>query len=76
MVVDNFLNKKLQPNCIESSTWTPDMIRYFKDQWELDRLKEKEEASLNMEDVLENGNATAQTMTADNVTGMSKSVLN
>ncbi|PWA90456.1 heat shock protein 70 [Artemisia annua] len=69
MVVDSFLNKKLQPSCIESSTWTPDMIRYFKDQWELERLKEQEEAILNLEDVLENGNAT-QTMTADNVTGM------
>lgn len=76
MVVDSFLNKKLQPSCLESSTWTQDMIRYFKDQWELDRLKEKEDAQKNQEDVLENRNAIAQTMAADNVMGMSKAVLN
>ncbi|PWA89784.1 RNA-directed DNA polymerase, eukaryota, Reverse transcriptase zinc-binding domain protein [Artemisia annua] len=56
MLVDVFLEKKLQPTCAETSKWTKDMIRYFKDQWEIDRLKEKEEASKNQEDVLEERN--------------------
>ncbi|PWA81906.1 RNA-directed DNA polymerase, eukaryota, Reverse transcriptase zinc-binding domain protein [Artemisia annua] len=70
MVVDVFWNKKIQPNCNESSNWTQDMIRYFKDQWEIDRLKEKEEASKNQEYVFEGMNGMAQTVADDNVIGL------
>ncbi|GJX24009.1 RNA-directed DNA polymerase, eukaryota, reverse transcriptase zinc-binding domain protein [Tanacetum coccineum] len=52
MIVDVFLNKKIQPNFIEVKSWTQDMIRYFKDQWEIDRQKEAEEMNGNIEDVL------------------------
>ncbi|PWA52731.1 zinc knuckle CX2CX4HX4C [Artemisia annua] len=74
MIVDTYLNKKLQPTCSETSTWSKDMIRYFKDQWELDRLKEKEEEQLNKEDVLENREEFVQTVIADDVTGLSKTL--
>ncbi|GKD86469.1 hypothetical protein Tco_1357623 [Tanacetum coccineum] len=60
MVVDTYLKKKLQPTCTEASKWTQDMIRYFKDQWELDRLKETEQDKMNEEDVMENGGGIAQ----------------
>ncbi|GKD15510.1 RNA-directed DNA polymerase, eukaryota, reverse transcriptase zinc-binding domain protein, partial [Tanacetum coccineum] len=33
MLVDMFLTKKLQPTCAESSNWSVDMIKYFKDKW-------------------------------------------
>ena len=52
------------------------MIKYFKDQWEVDRMKEKEDVQKNQTDVLENRNILAQTMVADNVMGLSKTVLN
>ncbi|GKC04938.1 hypothetical protein Tco_0996548, partial [Tanacetum coccineum] len=39
-LVDVYLRKKLQPTCAESSNWSMVMIKYFKDQWELDRLKD------------------------------------
>nr|GEX61423.1 zinc knuckle CX2CX4HX4C [Tanacetum cinerariifolium] len=67
ILVDQFLNKKLQPTCSEVSNWSKDMINYFKDQWEIDRLKEQDDHRKNMEDVYENEERIAQTMTADNV---------
>ncbi|GKE70083.1 reverse transcriptase domain-containing protein, partial [Tanacetum coccineum] len=39
MIVDEFLNKKMQPNLIKSMTWSKDMINYFKEKWESDRQK-------------------------------------
>ncbi|GKB78677.1 RNA-directed DNA polymerase, eukaryota, reverse transcriptase zinc-binding domain protein [Tanacetum coccineum] len=44
MILDEFLNKKMQPNLIESMTWSKDMINYFKEKWEKDRQKEINEA--------------------------------
>ncbi|GKC21274.1 RNA-directed DNA polymerase, eukaryota, reverse transcriptase zinc-binding domain protein [Tanacetum coccineum] len=43
MIVDQFLNKKIQPNVNETSHWSQDMIKYFKDKWEEGRKKEAEE---------------------------------
>ena len=63
MVVDSYLNKKMQPTCSEASNWSKHIVRYFKDQWELERLKEKEEERMNKEDVFENGNGIAQAVT-------------
>ncbi|PWA84663.1 hypothetical protein CTI12_AA084270 [Artemisia annua] len=76
MTVDNFLNKKLQPTSAEQSKWSKEMREYFKKQWDIDRQKEKEENSLNREDVYDKRNCIVQTMAADVVNGMSKSVLN
>ncbi|GJW15824.1 hypothetical protein Tco_0019957 [Tanacetum coccineum] len=76
IVVDQFLNKKLQPSCSEVSKWSNDMVKYFKDRWEIDRLKEKEDQMQNMEDVFENDEGIAQTLTADTVKGLGKGSLN
>ncbi|GKF41893.1 hypothetical protein Tco_0125235, partial [Tanacetum coccineum] len=67
IVVDQFSNKKLQPSCSEVSKWSNDMVKYFKDRREIDRLKEKEDQMQNMEDVFENDEGIAQTLTADTV---------
>ncbi|PWA82642.1 hypothetical protein CTI12_AA176400 [Artemisia annua] len=53
MIVDDYLNKKMQPTCTELKNWTKDMEEYFKKQWKIDRLKEKEDAASNVEDVME-----------------------
>ncbi|GJW32974.1 RNA-directed DNA polymerase, eukaryota, reverse transcriptase zinc-binding domain protein [Tanacetum coccineum] len=53
MIVDVFLNKKIQPDLIEVESWTQDMIKYFKNQWEIDRQQEKEEMNGEINDVLE-----------------------
>ncbi|PWA35906.1 DUF4283 domain-containing protein [Artemisia annua] len=60
---------KQQPTSIDKELWTDDMHMYFKKQWEVDRLKEQEEANGNSEDVYESGNVIAQTMAANVVTG-------
>ncbi|PWA97653.1 WD40 repeat-containing protein [Artemisia annua] len=52
-VVDEYLNKKLQPTCTELKNWTKDMEDYFKTQWEIDRLKEQEDRVNSEEDVME-----------------------
>ncbi|GJW43307.1 hypothetical protein Tco_0072106 [Tanacetum coccineum] len=66
-LVDVYLRKKLQPTCVE--LWSMDINKYFKDQWELDRLKEQEEQGENVEDVRKNLNEIGQTMTEDNFMG-------
>ncbi|GJV99439.1 RNA-directed DNA polymerase, eukaryota, reverse transcriptase zinc-binding domain protein [Tanacetum coccineum] len=55
MVVDTFLNKKLQPTLRESITWSKDMIDYFKRKWE-----EMENEENEMEDVMEINNGTTK----------------
>ncbi|GKF99950.1 hypothetical protein Tco_0301641, partial [Tanacetum coccineum] len=40
MIVDEFLNQKVQPTIIESMTWSKDMIHYFKEKWEENVIKE------------------------------------
>nr|GEV39471.1 hypothetical protein [Tanacetum cinerariifolium] len=40
MIVDKFLNDKVQPTIKESITWSKEMIEYFKTKWDEDRLKE------------------------------------
>ncbi|GKC52244.1 hypothetical protein Tco_1074989 [Tanacetum coccineum] len=42
MVVGQFLNKNIQPNVNESSNWSQEMIRYFKEKWEANRRNENE----------------------------------
>ncbi|GJU12167.1 RNA-directed DNA polymerase, eukaryota, reverse transcriptase zinc-binding domain protein [Tanacetum coccineum] len=80
MIVDSFLNKKLQPSVREVKDWSKDMVNYFKQQWEIDRHKEIKDQMNGMrdvmEDVLEDNSMTGQFMTANVVEGMSPSVLN
>ncbi|GKA55522.1 RNA-directed DNA polymerase, eukaryota, reverse transcriptase zinc-binding domain protein [Tanacetum coccineum] len=55
---------------MEANSWSKDMIKYFKDQWEIDRLKEQEDQGMNNEDVFENRNGIAETMDSDDVIGL------
>nr|GEZ89260.1 RNA-directed DNA polymerase, eukaryota, reverse transcriptase zinc-binding domain protein [Tanacetum cinerariifolium] len=76
MIVDQFLNKKIQPTCIEAKSWSKDMIKYFKGQWEVGRLKEQEDQSMNNEAIFANKDGIAHTMASDDVIGLSKTILN
>ncbi|GJZ09215.1 glutathione S-transferase-like protein [Tanacetum coccineum] len=58
MIVDQYLNKKLQPNIQETKDCTKDMIHYFKEKWEDDRQKEKSSSEENLEDVMKNADQT------------------
>ncbi|GJW96778.1 RNA-directed DNA polymerase, eukaryota, reverse transcriptase zinc-binding domain protein [Tanacetum coccineum] len=60
MVVDKFLNKKLQPTLRESITWSKDTIYYFKRNWD-----EMENEENEMEDVMEVNNGITK-ITKDN----------
>ncbi|GJV55162.1 hypothetical protein Tco_1456167 [Tanacetum coccineum] len=40
MIVDQFLNKKIQPSVMEISKWSNDMVKYFKERWEEDRKRD------------------------------------
>lgn len=73
MIVDQYLNKKLQPT---TRDWTKDMIYYFKVEWEEDRMKGKEAQDKQYEDVLEGRNKVASVCSANEVSGMSTTVLN
>ncbi|GJS55834.1 hypothetical protein Tco_0629196 [Tanacetum coccineum] len=54
MIVDKFLDKKVQPILIESIYWLKDMIRYLKEKWEKDRPLEMnvESEEAEVEDVI------------------------
>ncbi|PWA81948.1 hypothetical protein CTI12_AA183530 [Artemisia annua] len=75
-IVDSFLNKRVKPSDIATEMWTDDMHKYFNDQWEVDRLKEKDDMNGNKEEVYENENGIPQTLTTNIVNGMSKDILN
>ena len=76
LIVDQFLNKKVQPSCSETSNWSKDMILYFKMKWEEDRSKEAKENSEVNKDVLEGMNIAAKVCAANVVSGMDPTVLN
>ncbi|GJW60304.1 RNA-directed DNA polymerase, eukaryota, reverse transcriptase zinc-binding domain protein [Tanacetum coccineum] len=69
MIVDAFLNKKVQPNCIEVKNWTQDMIKYYKNQWEINRQKETEEINEDIEDVLEGNSGIVTKMSIEEMEG-------
>ncbi|GJY69516.1 ATPase, F1/V1/A1 complex, alpha/beta subunit [Tanacetum coccineum] len=76
MIVDQYLNKKLQPTCAETTNWSKDMISYFKQKWDENRLKEAEENNEKNEDVLIGENIAAQRCSANDVNGEETSILN
>ncbi|GJU83409.1 hypothetical protein Tco_1285774 [Tanacetum coccineum] len=75
MVVDVFLNKKIQPNFIEVKSWTQDMVKYFKEQWEIDRNKEVKEVKESIEDVLETSSRIAKELSIEEMEGMDTTIL-
>ncbi|GJZ30045.1 RNA-directed DNA polymerase, eukaryota, reverse transcriptase zinc-binding domain protein [Tanacetum coccineum] len=72
MVVDTFLNKRIQPNFIEVKSWTQDMVKYFNEQWEIDRDKEAEEENKHIEDVLDNNIGIAKEISIEEMEGWDK----
>ncbi|GKD37454.1 hypothetical protein Tco_1257661 [Tanacetum coccineum] len=74
MIVDKFLNDKVQPTLQELITWSKDMIKYFREKWELDRLKDK--GTEQMDDVVEGSNGTSNIMRDNVVNGIEGGVLN
>ncbi|GJX97085.1 RNA-directed DNA polymerase, eukaryota, reverse transcriptase zinc-binding domain protein [Tanacetum coccineum] len=65
LIVDEFIKKKIQPNCIETKDWTYDMIQYFKYQWEAMERMEKEDSE--EDDVFESHNQGVNSLIADEV---------
>ncbi|GKA95585.1 hypothetical protein Tco_0817623, partial [Tanacetum coccineum] len=68
MIVDKYLNEKVQPTLQESILWSKDMIEYFKKRWERDRIKEN--TPTDMEDVLEANDGIANVMKSKEVNGI------
>ncbi|GKG00214.1 hypothetical protein Tco_0301904 [Tanacetum coccineum] len=52
-----------------------DMVKYFKEQWEIDRNKEAEEENENIEDVLENNTGIAKELGIKEMEGMDTTIL-
>ncbi|GKE08762.1 RNA-directed DNA polymerase, eukaryota, reverse transcriptase zinc-binding domain protein, partial [Tanacetum coccineum] len=68
MIVDKYLNEKVQPTLQESILLSKDMIEYFKERWERDRIKEN--TSTVMKDVLEANDGIATVMKSKEVSGI------
>ncbi|GKD01678.1 hypothetical protein Tco_1171952, partial [Tanacetum coccineum] len=62
---DEFIKKKLQPNCIETKDWTYDMIQYFKYQWKA--MERMEEEVSEEEDVFDSNNQAVNSLIANEV---------
>ncbi|GJV07291.1 hypothetical protein Tco_1344947 [Tanacetum coccineum] len=75
MIVDQYLNKKLQPSCSKTNNWSKEMIYYFKTKWEEDRAKEKEGNDESNEDVYD-GRNDAVNMCSANVLKSPKNLAN
>ncbi|GJX45179.1 RNA-directed DNA polymerase, eukaryota, reverse transcriptase zinc-binding domain protein [Tanacetum coccineum] len=75
MIVDQYLNKKLQLSCSKTNNWSKDMIYYFKTKWEEDRAKEKEGNDESNEDVNDGRNDAVNMCSANVVSGMGTTVL-
>ncbi|GKE08431.1 RNA-directed DNA polymerase, eukaryota, reverse transcriptase zinc-binding domain protein [Tanacetum coccineum] len=80
MLVDKYLNLKLQPGLDEMKKWTDEMRNYFKRAWEVDREKERNEKLDDMEgivyDVLEDESIAIKNITANVMNGKCSSILN
>ncbi|PWA58167.1 hypothetical protein CTI12_AA402600 [Artemisia annua] len=72
-VVDKFLNLKVKPSKEDTSTWSPNMYKYFKESWKT--MCEKNNITgeeMELEDVFEDTTAAAQFMIADELSGLGK----
>ncbi|PWA50867.1 hypothetical protein CTI12_AA469830 [Artemisia annua] len=75
-IVDMYLNKKEKPTKEVLSNWSKDMANYFNTQWEIDRIKEKEDSLIEIEEVMENNSETGNMLVEDEIQGRDKTVLN
>ncbi|PWA52215.1 RNA-directed DNA polymerase, eukaryota, Reverse transcriptase zinc-binding domain protein [Artemisia annua] len=51
MLVDKYLNKKIVPSDEVISCWLIDMVKYFKDHRDIDKMKEVKDAKIGMEEI-------------------------
>nr|GEY69581.1 hypothetical protein [Tanacetum cinerariifolium] len=83
MIVDQFLNKKIQPSVTEASIWSQDMVKYFKEKWEENMRKENEnngqyvsEEGCLEEYVLDDETEFTKNVTANEIKGRGSNILN
>ncbi|GJX25477.1 RNA-directed DNA polymerase, eukaryota, reverse transcriptase zinc-binding domain protein [Tanacetum coccineum] len=74
MIVDQYLNMKMQPTSYEAQNWSKDMVNYFKLKWEEDGMKDKESMQEDIEDVMEGENISAKMCSANEISGMETAV--
>ncbi|GJW39228.1 RNA-directed DNA polymerase, eukaryota, reverse transcriptase zinc-binding domain protein [Tanacetum coccineum] len=67
MIVDVFLIKKTKLSCIEVKDWTQDMMNYYKNQLEINKLKDMEDGNEDIEDVLETNSGIAKDLSTKEV---------
>ncbi|GJZ96178.1 RNA-directed DNA polymerase, eukaryota, reverse transcriptase zinc-binding domain protein, partial [Tanacetum coccineum] len=77
MIVDQFLNRKIQPSVLEISNWSNDMIKCFKEKWEEDRkrdadndMQKNESMESDEEDVITEVNGMKENVIANEIPGM------
>ncbi|PWA58161.1 DUF4283 domain-containing protein [Artemisia annua] len=75
-IVDMYLNKKEKPTKEVLSNWSKDMANYFNKQWEIDRIKEREDTMVEIDEVSENNSKTGKLLVEDEIQGKDKTVLN
>ncbi|GJY87171.1 RNA-directed DNA polymerase, eukaryota, reverse transcriptase zinc-binding domain protein [Tanacetum coccineum] len=80
MIVDKYLNMRLQPSFNVTKDWSHEMVNYFKRSWEADRETEND-ISLDaiegiVEDVLDDDSEAIKNLVADEVNGVGCSTLN
>ncbi|GKF06321.1 RNA-directed DNA polymerase, eukaryota, reverse transcriptase zinc-binding domain protein, partial [Tanacetum coccineum] len=77
MIVDQYINKKMQPSVQEVKNWSQDMTRYFKEQWEKVRDKDKESSENEEEedDIMEELNELEGNVLANEITGRDNTIL-
>ncbi|GKA63436.1 probable L-cysteine desulfhydrase, chloroplastic [Tanacetum coccineum] len=80
IIVDTYLNIKLQPSLSVTKNWSQEMMNYFRRSWEADREKERNERLDDMEDfvedVFEEEGIAAKNLVVDELKGASSSLLN
>ncbi|GKC26370.1 RNA-directed DNA polymerase, eukaryota, reverse transcriptase zinc-binding domain protein [Tanacetum coccineum] len=73
MIVDKYLNIKLQPSSNVTKNWSKEMMNYFKKSWEADKEKERDKSLDDMEglveDVLDDDNEAVKNLVADELKG-------
>ena len=75
-IVDKYLNMRLQPSLQVKKTWSADMIKYFNEKWEEERLKEGEANKEQIEEVIENENTSNSGWIGNEVNGTDAAILN
>ncbi|GJW84489.1 RNA-directed DNA polymerase, eukaryota, reverse transcriptase zinc-binding domain protein [Tanacetum coccineum] len=69
IIVDQYITKKIQPSVQEIKNWSQDMIKYFKEKW-------KENDDIIEEDVIEEVCELERNVSANEIVGRGKNVLN